>query len=57
MVKIVEEIPSRVTCQCKTVLEYLPSEIKNGVHYDFDYSSENYRYIVCPACKSHVTIK
>lgn len=57
MVKIVDDIPRRVTCQCKTVLEYLPSEVKNGVRYHFDYSSDDYRYIVCPSCKAHVTIE
>lgn len=52
MVKVVEEAPAkRTTCyNCRSVLEYVFSDITKELVRDYDGGSDTYYRIVCPVC-------
>lgn len=49
-------IPSQaVHSTCKSILEYFPPDIKHGETEE--YRPKPYRYITCPVCYEHYTVK
>lgn len=60
MVKVIENenTVKRVECrECKSLLEYQPSESKTGSHIDYIGDREDFRYIDCPVCCNKVYVK
>lgn len=63
MVKVINPNPhpsivKHCTCGgCGAQLEYVPNEVKNGVHHDYAGGKDPYRYIVCPQCGKEVTVR
>jgi hypothetical protein len=48
----------RTACrQCGVMLEYVPKDILEKRYTDIDGSRDIHWYIVCPACRSHVTVQ
>jgi DNA-directed RNA polymerase subunit RPC12/RpoP len=62
MVKVISTAPhhsvvKEVVCRnCGSTLEYVPKDIKQGIHYDYTGGADYVRYIECPTCTHNVGV-